>query len=428
VSPESPRVFISYAWEDEEYRLWVKRLATRLREDGVDARLDAWHLGANDSVPDFMNREIRQARWVLVLCSPACRSKVHATEDQVRSTGVGWEARLLSGHWFAAAENKVIAALARGTWLDSAPDFLRATRYDDLSDPQTFETRYRELLRRLTDTSEKPPPLGVLPADLDAQPVEPLRGLDTAPTVILQKYLSPSKIVYTRVTAEGVFDWDLSPIAAYDFFDTIDPEGRQPRVTAILFLPNTDYFKKPPSNKRFTAITAICCLEPNKIASDFMQSIQVENLDVLGRWKMEIWERERLFSIMAATLGGTFIVSVALPSALLWAGLGKPSISYRAICGVLVVPLVELHRTLKVEEFHLRFPKIGECTQAFRGMVRGVLNNAYPKKGQASVDAIEEGSSFEVLADMAKHISYAVERLYRQPEPDKKWISYFEQK
>src|SRR6266852_8917256 len=40
------RVFISYAWEDDEYRALVKSLAVRLREDGIDARLDAWHLAA----------------------------------------------------------------------------------------------------------------------------------------------------------------------------------------------------------------------------------------------------------------------------------------------------------------------------------------------------------------------------------------------
>jgi menaquinone-dependent protoporphyrinogen IX oxidase len=35
------RVFISYAWEDDQYRTLVKRLAVRLRDDGIDARLDA---------------------------------------------------------------------------------------------------------------------------------------------------------------------------------------------------------------------------------------------------------------------------------------------------------------------------------------------------------------------------------------------------
>jgi tetratricopeptide (TPR) repeat protein len=176
VPPKPPRVFISYAWEDDDYRLWVKQFATRLRADGVDARLDAWHLEETDNIPAFMNREIRHAERVLVLCSPAYRIKVHATEDGERSTGVGWEAGLLTGQMFVANENKVYAALARGSWSEAAPDFLLGARYDDLSDPKTFEAHYRDLLRRLTGTSEKAPSLGELPAGLEPEPVAPLRG------------------------------------------------------------------------------------------------------------------------------------------------------------------------------------------------------------------------------------------------------------
>ena len=63
------RVFISYAWENDEYRTLVKRLATRLRRDGIDARLDAWHLEGL-TIPEFMSREVRNADKVVVVCSP----------------------------------------------------------------------------------------------------------------------------------------------------------------------------------------------------------------------------------------------------------------------------------------------------------------------------------------------------------------------
>jgi len=54
------RVFISYAWENDEYRALVKTLAARLRQDGIDARLDAWHLEGL-TIPEFMSRETRYA-------------------------------------------------------------------------------------------------------------------------------------------------------------------------------------------------------------------------------------------------------------------------------------------------------------------------------------------------------------------------------
>jgi hypothetical protein len=62
------RVFVSYAWENDEYRELVKRLAVRLRDDGVDARLDVWH-SEGLTIPEFMEREVRQADKSS-LCAP----------------------------------------------------------------------------------------------------------------------------------------------------------------------------------------------------------------------------------------------------------------------------------------------------------------------------------------------------------------------
>jgi len=123
------RLFISYAWESEEYCLWVRRLAARFREDGVDARLDHWHLKGTDNIPEFMSREVRLADWVLVLCSPAYQSKVRAAEEGQPVSGVGWETRLLTGRMLGRSQNKTLAALARGSWAESSPDFLAGQLY-----------------------------------------------------------------------------------------------------------------------------------------------------------------------------------------------------------------------------------------------------------------------------------------------------------
>jgi hypothetical protein len=175
---EAKRVFISYAWDDDDYKLWVRQLAIRLRNDGVDVRLDYWHLQETDTIAEFMNREVRHADWVLVLCSPSYQSKVHLSEDGERSTGVGWESRLLGSSKFMTSQNKALAALGRGSWLDSAPDFLVGQVYCDLSNEATFEANYKTLLKRITGTSEKAPPVGALPANLEETPLAPLRGKD----------------------------------------------------------------------------------------------------------------------------------------------------------------------------------------------------------------------------------------------------------
>jgi hypothetical protein len=170
------QVFISYAWENDAYRTLVKSLAARLREDGIDARLDAWHLDGL-TIPEFMSREVRHADKILVVCSPQYRQKVHAMEDGQRMTGTGWESMLVTSSIWAnlSDRRKIIPVLLRGAWNEAAPDVLIGLRYFDLSNMANFEANYRELLRSLTGQNEPAPPLGQ-PPEFVREPVEPLRG------------------------------------------------------------------------------------------------------------------------------------------------------------------------------------------------------------------------------------------------------------
>lgn len=54
----NPKLFISYCWTSEEHKQWVKRLATELRENGVDVQLDQWHLREGDSPHAYMERMV----------------------------------------------------------------------------------------------------------------------------------------------------------------------------------------------------------------------------------------------------------------------------------------------------------------------------------------------------------------------------------
>ena len=39
---EIKKAFISYAWDNEEHKNWVLKLASDLRHHGIDAILDQW--------------------------------------------------------------------------------------------------------------------------------------------------------------------------------------------------------------------------------------------------------------------------------------------------------------------------------------------------------------------------------------------------
>ena len=78
---KAPRVFISYAWEDDAYKHWIERLAMTLERDGISVRYDKY-CEPSQPLPSFMNSEVRLADRVLVVGSPQYRIKVHSTEDR----------------------------------------------------------------------------------------------------------------------------------------------------------------------------------------------------------------------------------------------------------------------------------------------------------------------------------------------------------
>ena len=58
---KNPRVFISYTGNDPDNRTWVKNLANKLRKNGVDARLDMFHLKVGQELPQWMTNELMMA-------------------------------------------------------------------------------------------------------------------------------------------------------------------------------------------------------------------------------------------------------------------------------------------------------------------------------------------------------------------------------
>ncbi|MGD0959629.1 MAG: toll/interleukin-1 receptor domain-containing protein [Methylomonas sp.] len=86
-----PIVFISYSHDSPDHKRWVAELATKLRQNGIDVILDQWDLRFGDDVPKYMEKSVREANRVLMICSEQYVHK--ANEGQ---GGVGYEAMIVS--------------------------------------------------------------------------------------------------------------------------------------------------------------------------------------------------------------------------------------------------------------------------------------------------------------------------------------------
>ena len=152
------KVFISYAWENEEHQKWVQELAKRLLEDGIDAKLDCWEVRVGGNLRHYMEHGLTDADLVLCICSDQ-----YITKEYSGQGGAGYEANILSEK--INPENSSIIPIIRGcTQEKKVPYFLTNIRYIDFEDDDSYKEKYKELLRRIYDKDiEEKPPLGSNP-------------------------------------------------------------------------------------------------------------------------------------------------------------------------------------------------------------------------------------------------------------------------
>jgi TIR domain len=84
----APRVFISYSWDSDEHKVWVRELAARLRANRVDVILDCWHLRLGMDAARFMTESVSKNDFVLVICTPEYVEKSYRPKGGVRFENV----------------------------------------------------------------------------------------------------------------------------------------------------------------------------------------------------------------------------------------------------------------------------------------------------------------------------------------------------
>ena len=161
----TPTAFITYSWDDEDHKAWVKGLAERLRAEGVDVLLDIWEVAPGGQVPEFMERGVADSDFVLVICTPGYRER-----SDERRGGVGYEGHIITSEMAARGNHeKFIPILRRGTWgngeaTDAAAAWIRGKRYINLSGDPYSREQYKELVQTLFGVREAAPPIGEPPS------------------------------------------------------------------------------------------------------------------------------------------------------------------------------------------------------------------------------------------------------------------------
>ena len=153
----TPRVFLSYSHDSEAHRAWVRLLAGRLRQGGVEVTLDQWDLPYGSDVVRFMDLGIRDADRVLMVCTAN-----YVAKAEERKGGAGYEGMIVTGHVARATDTiKFVPIVRDHAGEPLVPGFLGQRLWLDFRDDGLFEERLEELLRELHGAPRYPkPPLG----------------------------------------------------------------------------------------------------------------------------------------------------------------------------------------------------------------------------------------------------------------------------
>lgn len=159
----TPQVFISYSWTSKEYQQKVIDLASRMRHDGVDVKLDVWDLKTGQDKYKYMEQCVSNPEIDRVLI---LSDRIYAEKADGRIGGVGDETTIISAKVYGDAEQQkfIPVVMERDeNGKEYLPAYLEPRMYRDLSG-ENYEDEYKKLLRLIFEAPEnRKPELGEKP-------------------------------------------------------------------------------------------------------------------------------------------------------------------------------------------------------------------------------------------------------------------------
>ena len=148
-----PKVFISYSHDSSQHKRWVLEFAATIRERGVDAILDQWELRPGDDLPHFMEMQLDQADYVLMICTEKYVEKANKGTG-----GVGYEKMIMTASMLSRIDSNKVIPIIRQNGTKTLPTFMSTKVYMDFSRDEDTEYNFDDLMRTLLNAPlfEKP--------------------------------------------------------------------------------------------------------------------------------------------------------------------------------------------------------------------------------------------------------------------------------
>ncbi|MEJ8851314.1 toll/interleukin-1 receptor domain-containing protein [Variovorax rhizosphaerae] len=141
-----PTLFISYSWGSPEHRSWVRRLGEDLRRSGVTVWLDQFVLDLGDDVTHFMDRGIKEADFVMLVCT-----EEFARKTNERLGGVGYEQSIVTAEILNStpARGRFFCVVRQGIPSVALPPYMQARLWVDCRDDGAYQGALEQITKHL---------------------------------------------------------------------------------------------------------------------------------------------------------------------------------------------------------------------------------------------------------------------------------------
>lgn len=137
---KTPKVFVSYSWDNEEQKDWVAGFVSRLRTNGVDATFDVYETQrGTTNLNKMMVKGIRESDYTIIILTNNYVNKANNMQG-----GVGYETSMLLS-LIQNSLKKIIPIMTKWNTCEEVPFYLSGVHYIDFSKNDGFE----ELLHRI---------------------------------------------------------------------------------------------------------------------------------------------------------------------------------------------------------------------------------------------------------------------------------------
>lgn len=155
---KNSKVFISYSHDSKEHQDKVLLFSNKLRSEGIDCILDQYEDSPPEGWPKWMDRNIKQSDFVLVLCTETYYNRVMGTDE--KGMGIKWESTLIYQQLYNAGSNnlKFIPIQFENEKFQHIPEPLQGATFYNVDNSEEYDNLYW----RLRGVKTKKPELGKL--------------------------------------------------------------------------------------------------------------------------------------------------------------------------------------------------------------------------------------------------------------------------